>query len=148
MKTITLALLLTIFPLAQNNQLPVYGSVNDLKDLTKVYVASDEPGSRNLVLRELNKYKGLTVVTAPDEAEFILQCEIKASTESRGRQRSHYYRTLLTAYSVNKEGRKTIHWTENETYQESGGFTLSRPNETNLARHFIDAIKKLRGEKK
>lgn len=141
MKTLLLILALTT---PFQDKLPVYGSIDALRDLRKVYVTSDEPSSRELILKELKKYDGLTVVNSPDDAEFVLECEVKSSTESRGRQPSHYLRTLLTAYTLDPKGRKTIHWTENETYEERDGFAFSRPNEVNLARHFVSALKKLR----
>ena len=127
--------------------LPVYGSSSELRSLRSVYVTSDEPSSRDLVLSVIRKYAALRVVNSPEDAEFILECTVKASTESRGRQPSHYLRTLLTAYTIDEEGRKRILWTENETYEERNGFSFSRPNEVNLARHFVELLKKLRGEK-
>lgn len=142
MKILLLAIALT--SLFQDSKLPVYGSLDTLRDARKVYVTADEPTSRDHILKELKKYDGLTVVNSPDDAEFILECTVKASTESRGRQRSHYLRTLLTAYTLKADGQKVIHWTENETYEERSGLSFSRPNEVNLARHFISALKKLR----
>jgi hypothetical protein len=51
-------------------------------------------------------------------------------------------RSQLTAY-VQKE-RKRILWQDDETYEESGGFSLSRPNELNLAKNFLKALKKIK----
>jgi hypothetical protein len=154
MKILLLAFALA-FPFSQETNkrpidpsLPVYGESSELKDLRKVYVTSEEPDSRKRILDVLRKYAGLTIVNSPDDAEFILECTVKASTESRGRQRSHYLRTLLTAYTTEASGRRRILWTENETYEEQSGFSFSRPNEVNLARHFVDMLKKLRGEKR
>lgn len=141
MKTLLLILALTV---AVQDKLPVYGSIDALRGLRKVYVTSDEPSSRDLILKELKKYEGLTVVNSPDDAEFVLECTVKSSTESRGRQRSHYLRTQLVAYTLNENERKTIHWSDNETYEETSGMAFSRPNEVNLTRHFIRALKKLR----
>lgn len=141
MKTLLLILALTV---AFQDKLPIYGSLDGLRDFRKVYVTSDEPTSRDLILRELKKYDGLTVVDSPDNAEFVLECVVKSSTESRGLQPAHYLRTLLTAYTLDASGRKTIHWTENETYEERNGMSFSRPNEVNLTRHFVSALKKMR----
>jgi hypothetical protein len=131
-----------------DNALPSYGSPQELLKLRYVYVTSDEPGSRQLIINEFKKYEGLSVVSSPGDAEFVLECIVKSSTEARGRQPSHYLRTLLTAYRIDDEGGKRVLWTENETYEEQNGLSFSRPNEVNLARHFITMLRKMRGEKK
>ena len=141
--TLSLVLLFAVYL----QDLPTYGKSEELRDLRLVYVTSDEPDSRQLVLSILKKYEGLKIVDSPEEAEFILECVVKASTESLGRRRSHYLRTLMTAYKLDG-GKKRILWTENETYEETGGMAFSRPNEVNLARHFVSMLKKMRGEKK
>jgi len=128
--------------------LPVYGSFNELRDKHKVYVTADEINSRDFVRLVFKKYEGLQIVNDPSDADFILLCETRSSTESRGRQSSHYLRTQLTAYTVADTGQHRILWQEDETYEEANGFSFSRPNEVNLAMHFIAALKDLRGEKK
>jgi hypothetical protein len=133
------ALLLALLLLAPQ-ELPEYGELSELRGKTKVFIYADSPGSRKLIASEIKKQ--FQSVDSPDNADFILLYEVKASTEDRGRQRSHYMRSQLTAY-VQKE-RKRILWQDDETYEESGGFSLSRPNELNLAKNFLKALKKIK----
>jgi hypothetical protein len=144
------ALALAFLPTAhaQDQTLPEYGDQSELKEKHKVYVAADDPDSRKLILGVLKKYDGLTVVTSPDDAEFVLAYEVKASTENRGLQTSHYMRSQMMAYTLTEKGRKRLLWSENETWDERGGLTFTRPNEYNLTNHFVHLMKKLRGEKK
>lgn len=106
--------------------------------------AAAGPTSRDLITSVLGKYEGVRIVYSPEEAEFFIECAVKSSTESKGRQRSHYLRQQMTAFTLDESGRKRILWYENETYEESGGISFSRPNEVNLAMHFVSMMKKLR----
>jgi hypothetical protein len=120
-------------------QLPEYGDIAELKDKQRVYVASSEQQSRKYIVNLLKK--NYIVVGSPDEAEFFLAYEVKSSTEARGRQRSHYLRSEMIAYTLNGD-RKRILWSDDETYEESRGFSFSAPNEFNLTRNFLKAVKK------
>jgi len=139
LKTISLLLitLLTSTVLAQ--ELPEYGQITELQGKQKVYIAAESVSSRKIIANELKKQ--FILVDSPDEAEFILLYTVESSTESLGRRRSHYMRSQLTAY-VQTEKRKRILWQDDETYEESSGFSLSRPNEMNLAKNFLKALKK------
>jgi hypothetical protein len=143
-----LAALFTIPLLAQD--LPEYGDASELKEVKKVYVTSEELDSRKLILWQLKRDKGtaLEMVNTADDADVILEYKVMSSTEARGRQSSHYMRSELVAYRLTEGKRRRILWSDDETYEQSGGMAMSRPNEVNLTMHFVKAVRKARGEKK
>jgi hypothetical protein len=52
--------------------LPEYGDLSEIKEARKVYVYSEDLGSRDLILKELKKDKLLEVVGKPEDAEFFI----------------------------------------------------------------------------
>lgn len=72
---------LSIPTFAQENDLPEYGDIADLKNLQKVYVFAHLTTSRNLIIYELKKHPALLVVNSPGEAEFFFRvpCDRKVS---------------------------------------------------------------------
>src|ERR1041384_3816542 len=114
--------LLAISVVAQDQDLPEYGDSPELKDKQKVYVTTEDRAwndSRAMIVAELKRYKGLQVVNSPDDADLFLVYSVKATTEERGRQPSHYMRSNLTAYALTEKHRKRILWSKDETYEES-----------------------------
>lgn len=134
-----MTILLTCLLLLAQTELPEYGDINELKDKQRVYVASEEQASRKYIVNLLKK--NFTIVNSPEEAEFFLVYEVKASTESRGRQRSHYKRSEMTAYTLKGERRRIL-WSDDETFEQSGWMATSAPNEYNLTKNFLKALKK------
>lgn len=132
-------ILLTCLLLLAQTELPEYGDITELKDKQHVYVASEEQASRKYIVNLLKK--NFIVVNSPEEAEFFLTYEVKASTESRGRQPSHYIRSEMVAYTLRAQ-RKRILWSDDETWEQSRGFSFSAPNEYNLTKNFLKALKK------
>lgn len=126
--------------LLAQTELPEYGDIAELQDKQKVYVASEEQASRKYIVNLLKK--NFTIVDSPEEAEFFLLYEVKASTESRGLQRSHYKRSEMMAYTLTDKGRKRILWSEDETSEQRGRMMYSAPNEYNLTKNFLKALKK------
>jgi hypothetical protein len=122
--------------------LPEYGSIPDVKNLHKLYLVADSTDARKLILRELKKTPDLTVVNSPDEAEYFI--EYKVLRQQTGQTSANFtiYTSEMVAYTL-RNGRKIIAWSKTET---SGG--IGKPNEVNLTRHFLKALKKARGEKK
>ncbi|HEX8174078.1 MAG TPA: hypothetical protein VF543_03045 [Pyrinomonadaceae bacterium] len=55
-----------------NNSAPEYGTLFDIKDMSRVYVYSDDLESRELILQELSKEPKLQVVGKLEEAEFFI----------------------------------------------------------------------------
>jgi hypothetical protein len=125
---------------AFSQDLPEYGEINELAGKQKVYVASEEQASRKYIVNLLKK--DFTVVNSPEEAEFFLTYEVKASTESRGRQPSHYKRSEMVAYTLTNKQRKRILWSDDETFEQRGVMAFSAPNEYNLTKNFLKALKK------
>ena len=55
-----------------NNSAPEYGTLSDIKDMSRVYVYSDDLESRDLILQELSKESKIQVVGKLEEAEFFI----------------------------------------------------------------------------
>jgi hypothetical protein len=132
-------LLMTAF--AQDNNLPEYGSISDVKNLQRLYLATDSTDARKLILRELKKTPDLEVVPSSDKAEYFI--EYKVLRQKTGQTSANFtiYTSEMVVYTL-RNGRKVIAWSKTET---SGG--IGKPNEVNLTRHFLDALKKARREK-
>lgn len=121
--------------LLAQTELPEYGDIAELQDKQKVYIASEEHASRKYIANLLKK--NFTVVDSPDDAEFYLLYEVKASTESLG-VRYHYQRSEMIAYTL-KGDRKRILWADDETFEPRKGFGAR--NEYNLIKNFLKALK-------
>lgn len=134
-------LLIRIFA-QQDANLPEYGDISDVKNLQKLYLIADSTDARKLILRELKKYPDLTVANSSDDTEYFI--EYKVLRQKTGQTSANFtiYTSEMVAYTL-RNGRKRIAWSKTET---SGG--IGKPNEVNLIRHFLDALKKARGEKK
>lgn len=134
----TVALLLTLlfsFLITAAQELPVYGELAEMKEARRVYVTADYADARERILKELKKYDGLEVVSAPDGADFILAYAVKSETEAG-------IVSQLTAYTKTSEGRQRILWQQEQSYESR----LNKPNSINLVRRFITAVKKLRAQ--
>lgn len=130
----TFAVVLLLFTFQQ--ELPEYGNISELKDKQKVYLATDSTDARNMILKELKK-SSLTVVSSPDVAEFILEYKVIRTAEHPGPVGSLAYSVSeMTAYTK-KEQQRRILWSKTE--DDAG---LAKPNEINLTRNFIKALKK------
>lgn len=135
---ITSFLILTI---AQEN-LPEYGDIADLKNLQKVYLIADSTDARNIILKELKKYSTLTIVNSPNEADFFLEYKVLRHEDSSAGLKIPITTSEMIAYTSKNRYRR-VAWSKTE--DDAG---ISRPNELNLIRNFIKALKKVRGEKK
>jgi len=128
--------------LAQDNNLPEYGDIADIKDLQKVYLVADSTDARNLILKELKKYPTLIVVNSPNEAEFFLEYKVLRQEESSSSLKIPITTSEMIVYTSKNKSRR-IAWSKTEN--DAG---ISRPNEVNLTRSFIKALKKIRDGKK
>ena len=134
--------LLPIF--AQENNLPEYGDITDLKNMQKVYLLADSTDARKLILNELKKYPNLQVVNSPDEAEFFIEYKVlKSERIQTGIMAGASDSTSEMTVYILKDKRRRVAWSK--TQDDSG---ISRPNEINLTRNFIKALKKVNSEKK
>lgn len=134
------------------DSLPEYGDISEIRRMRRVYVIADDIDSQNLLVRSLTSYDGLDVVSSPDRAEVFVAFGQGAS--ATGMQLSGLFRGTIDyrtkaqfiVFYRNERGRHRIVWQETEDIQTSSGFTFSRPNEVNVVRHFIKALKKIRSE--
>jgi hypothetical protein len=132
--------------------LPEYGDISELRRMHRVFVIADDIDSENMLIRGLQTYDGLQVVGSPDKAEIFV-----AFTQGSEATRMQFgglfsgtidYRTKaqFIVFYQSEGGRKRIVWRETEDIQTSSGFSFSRPNELNVIRHFIKALRSTRGE--
>jgi hypothetical protein len=150
---ILLVLFLSCIPLSVRAQAvvePEIGSINDIKNLRKVYVICEDGDERQRIINMLGNYSGVEVVSSPKQAEFYL--EMKTLTRDVAATRSGgalLLKSQMRAFIVKPEDEtRVIAWSETETYQRNTPFVLSYPNEINLTHHFINELQKARGEKK
>jgi hypothetical protein len=148
MKPLILALLLLSL---QQIDLPSYGSIDTIKSLSRVFVASDNEDSRKRVIKSLEKDKNLQVVNSPDEAQFFLEySELSrevAVTGSRNKERQQ--RNQMIVYVLGSDKRKTIVWSETRSRETENCMGMkmydSGRNESELTGKFLKALKKVRG---
>lgn len=132
------SLLVRIF--AQENNLPEYGEIDDVKSLQKIYLIADSTNARKLILNELKKYSGLTVVSSAQEAEYFVEYKILRQETGQTSLNITVDTSEMVVYIL-KDKRRRIAWSKTQI----SGFT--RPNEVNLIRNFLKALKKARNEK-
>ena len=141
-RILTLAVLLTAVPTVAQENLPKIGATGGVANLHKLYLNADSTDSRKLILKELKKYPDLTVIDSPDNAEYFIDYKLLRQQTGQTSLNVTIYTSEMTAYLL-REKRKIVAWSRTETSDVRG-----RPNETNLIRHFLDALKKSRREKK
>jgi hypothetical protein len=136
------------------------GQLSEIRDKRRVYVyESDGESPYKKIIKELSKYPGVEIVATPDEAEFAVTYRENYSLDGVRMYSSGTSAVIETARSghlyVFTRGaeisdalyRPRVVWTETNTRNYVNGLTFSRHPATNLARHFIKALKELRGEK-
>jgi hypothetical protein len=135
---------------AQDVVEPEIGTIDGLKDMHRVYVICEDDDARATIERMLSGYTGVEVVSTPKTADFYLEFKNLTRDIAPGRGgREFAMKSQMRAFIVKSEDKTRVTmWTETETYDESGGFTLSATNEVNLTHHFINALQRARGEKK
>jgi hypothetical protein len=117
-----------------------------------VFVVADDIDSQNLIINTLRQYDGLDIVSSPARADLFVAFSQGSSATSvvlRGLfpgTIDHRTKAQFIVYYKSESGRSRIVWQETEDIQTSSGLTLSRPNEVNVIRHFIKALKKIRDE--
>jgi hypothetical protein len=134
------------------DNLPEYGDISEIRKCRRVFVIADDIDSQNLVIKALQGYHGLDVVSSPDRADLFIafsQGSTATSVVLRGLFSGtidHRTNAQFIVYYRSESGRPRIVWQETEDIQTSSGLTFSRPNEVNVIRHFIKAMKKIRSE--
>ena len=134
------------------DNLPEYGHISEIRRMRRVFVIADDIDSQNLLVNALQSYDGLQIVGSPDRAEIFVGFTQGSSATGVVFQGlfpgtiDHRTKAQFFVYYKSETGRSRIVWQETEDTQSSSGLVLSRPNEVNVARHFIKALKKARGE--
>lgn len=135
-----------------SDNLPEYGDISEIRKFRRVFVIADDIDSQNRMINALRRYDGVDVVASPERAELFVaftQASAATSVVLRGLfpgTIDHRTKAQFIVYYKSESGRSRIVWQETEDTQTSSGLTLSRPNEVNVIRHFIKAMKKIRGE--
>lgn len=134
------------------DNIPEYGNISEIRKMRHVFVIADDIDSQNLLVNSLRSYDGLQIVSSPDRAEIFVGFTQGSSATGIVFQGlfpgtiDHRTKAQFIVYYKSTTGRSRIVWQETEDTQSSSGLVLSRPNEVNVAKHFIKALKKLRGE--
>jgi hypothetical protein len=131
---------------------PEYGTIQDIKGLSKVFVRADDDDARSTIIGMLHGYEGLQVVESPRDAEIILDYgnltrDVAANYGRGAMGASMALKSQMRASITKADGTKLIAWTETETFDVTNGLTFNAPNEVNLTHHFVREIQKARGEK-
>ena len=135
-----------------SDSLPEYGDISEIRKFRRVFVIADDIDSQNSMINALRQYDGLDVVASPERADFFVaftQGSTATSIVPRGLFAGtidHRTKAQFVVYYKSESGRSRIVWQETEDIQTSSGMTFSRPNEVNVIRHFIKAMKRIRGE--
>ena len=135
-----------------SDNLPEYGDISEIRKFRRVFVIADDIDSQNIMINALRQYDGLDIVASPERADLFVaftQGSTATSIVPRGLFAGtidHRTKAQFIVYYKSESGRSRIVWQETEDVQTSSGLTFSRPNEANVIRHFVKAIKKIRGE--
>lgn len=136
-----------------SDNLPEYGDISEIRKFRRVFVIADDIDSQNVMIKALRQYDGLDVVASPERADVFVaftQGSMATSIVPRGLfagTTDHRTKAQFIVYYKSESGRSRVVWQETEDVQtSSAGLTFSRPNDVNVIRHFIKAMKKIRGE--
>lgn len=113
--------------------LPTTGSIDDIKDLSKVYLVSDHE-SRKPIVKQFEKQKVFVIVDKSDDAEFFIEYK------TLSRQSFALMGTTETGQMdvfIYRDKRKVIAWSESTT---GGGFKGDTAN--SLIKKFLKVTKK------
>lgn len=131
---------------------PEYGTVQDIKEMKKIFVRAEDDDARFTIIEMLGGYEGVEVVNSAKDAEIVLDYttltrDVAANRGPYARGASMALKSQMRAYTTRSDGTKLIAWTETETFDVTNGFVMGAPNEVNLTHHFVRALQKARGEK-
>ena len=132
------------------DNLPEYGHISEIRKMRRVFVIADDIDSQNLLINTLRSYDGLQIVNSPERAEIFVgftQGSTATGVVLRGLFSGtidHRTKAQFVVYYKSETGRSRIVWQETEDTQSNSGLSLSRPNEVNVGKHFIKALKKVR----
>lgn len=131
-----------------NNASAEYGTIADVKDLRKAFVKADDDDIRTTIVERLNCSQTVEAVDSPKDADYFIEYTTLTRDVAPGRYgASMALKSQMRVIVVKPNGSRVIAWTETETFDVSGGFAVGAPNEINLTRHFVNAVRKARQEK-
>lgn len=155
MKTLILALLLLSFPAdivgqqTAPSDLPTYATIDAIRSLSRVYVASDNEDSRKRIIKALSKDKTLEVVNSPHEAQFFIEySELSREVSTVERTKERQERSQMIAFVIGSDKQKIIVWSENRSRDTEHFLGMkmydSGHNESELINKFLKALKRAR----
>jgi hypothetical protein len=137
------------------------GALSEIKDKRRVYVyGAERKEHRRIMLDELAKYSGVELVETPERAEFAIIYYDLGTTltglgePSRGaptlqtREVGTMYVFVRGVDDAQGNYRPRVVWSDVEDLEKTNGLAFGRRPATNMSRHFINALKELRGEKR
>lgn len=137
---------------------PEFGSIDEIKTCTKVYVWAADLDERKKIIKALEKDKTLTIVDSIKQSEFAIAFEVGGVNTGAtiiGNTVTNNSREIgrliaITRGTVDDNGKRhqRIVWSDTETRDFSGGVSFSRPPLTNSLNHFLKDLKKAREGKK
>lgn len=150
---ILLLLALTATTTAAQTDPPTYGSVDQIKTFTKVYVASDNDDSRKRIIKSLGKDKTLQAVNSPDEAQFFIEYgELSREAVVTGiftnQTKERQQRNQMRVFVIGADGKKTVVWSDTHSRETEHFMGMkmydSGRSESGLTGKFLKALKKVR----
>lgn len=133
---------------------PEFGSLDEIKNCTKVYVWASDFDDRKRILKALEKEKTLTVVGSVKESEFAIAFQVGGMNTGASiaggvvtNNRTEVGQLLVFSRgSVDENGKRhqRIVWSDTETRDFSGGITFSRTPLSNSLNQFLKDLRKAR----
>lgn len=151
---ILLLLALTATTAAAQTDLPTYGTIDQVKGYSRVYVASDNDDSRKRIIKALGKDRSLQVVNSPDEAQFFIEYgELSREAVVTGvftnQTKERQQRNQMRVFVFGADKRKVVVWSETDSRETEHFMGMkmydSGRSESELTGKFLKALKKVRG---
>lgn len=138
---------------AAQTDLPTYGTIDQIKNFTKVYVASDNDDSRKRIIKALGKDSSIVVVNSPDDAQFFIEYgELSREAVVTGiftnQTKERQQRNQMRVFVFSADKRKTVVWSETDSRETEHFLGMkmydSGRSESDLTKKFLKALKKAR----
>lgn len=133
---------------------PEFGDISEIKDMTKVYVYSEDLDARRMIIDELKADPRLQVVGSADDAEFIINYTysgVTTATTGYGitsvKDTVNKGELLVTIRGRFDDERRLVHQRIVWSTKKTRSSTLTKNPARKSAEAFIKDLKKERGEK-
>lgn len=143
-------LILTLFLLSYQSDFPTYGSIEQIKHHSRVYVTSDNEDSRKRVIKALSKDSNLVVINSPDEAQFFIEYSelSREATVTGERNKERQQRSQMRVFVFSPDKSRVVVWSETGSRETEHFLGMkmydSGRNESELTNKFLKALKKAR----